>query len=88
MAFTFSRIIPDNKIVKAKQSYLAIWPNNDTIDDPDWVDPQDGTKAPKVAKYSDVVWIKRKLQEELKKIYHNGLQKLATKLAEKDDPFE
>jgi hypothetical protein len=35
----------------------AYFPNTETIDDPDWVDPEDGTEAPQIQKYTDDEWL-------------------------------
>ena len=35
----------------------AYFPNTETVDKPGWVDPEDGTEAPQVLKYTDAEWL-------------------------------
>jgi hypothetical protein len=41
------------------EDILYIHPNSLTVNDPAWVDPEDGTLAPQIAAYSDTDWIDR-----------------------------
>jgi hypothetical protein len=39
-------------------AFLRVHPNRETVSDPEWVDPGDGSIAPKIPKYTDAQWIK------------------------------
>ena len=54
--------IPTAKIEQARAGWLQIYPNTETIADPEWVDPEDGTDAPQVAKYTDAEWFAEKIR--------------------------
>jgi hypothetical protein len=54
---------PDVNKVADMESYLRIHPNIRTIDDPAWVDPEDGTEAPQIPEYTDGQWVKQHIVE-------------------------
>jgi len=45
------------RLIGYKAEFYAVYPNSDTIDDPAWVDPEDGTEAPQIPKYTDSRWV-------------------------------
>lgn len=49
--------VPDLKMGNYVDDYVYVHKNVEQIDDPKWVDPEDGTKAPKVNKYTDEEWM-------------------------------
>ena len=55
---TLSYTIPQEKAVEYIDDYIYIHKNIETIPDPEWVDPEDGTSAPQIAKYTDAQWIR------------------------------
>ncbi len=71
--------IPSDKVAIALEGFLAIYPNNETIDDPEWVDPEDGTQAPLIAKYTDLEWVTEKLRRLIVKDIRRGLQMIANR---------
>lgn len=50
--------IPNEKVDEYVAHYVYVHKNNETIDDPEWVDPEDGSMAPQVPKYTDRQWVK------------------------------
>lgn len=86
MSKTFTDTVPTHMEDKVKGAYLAIWPNTDTIDDPDY----DGDETPpQIPKYpNDWVWIAYKLKLNNRQIYHNGLQIVNNRDVVLDEPFE
>ena len=74
--------IPDAKVTTALQGFLAIYPNNDTIPDPEWVDPDDGSVAPEVEKYTNNQWVNEKIRSIVVRDIRRGLQKLANQAAQ------
>lgn len=69
--------IPEAKVTKAAQGFLALYPNNETIPDPEWVDPEDGSEAPKINKYLVKDWVEEVVMRNLIRDVHRGLKKLA-----------
>ena len=53
-----SYTIPEAKVAEYIADYVYIHKNTETQDDPEWVDPEDGTTAPQVAKYTDAQWVR------------------------------
>ena len=49
--------IPASRRAKAKLNFLAYQPNTKTVDDPDWVDPEDGSSPDQIPKYTDLEWL-------------------------------
>ncbi len=68
--------IPSAKVTKAAQGYLAVYPNNETIPDPAWIDPEDGSMVSQIPKYTTKQWVEEKLMRILIRDVHRGLQKL------------
>ena len=58
--------IPAEKAAEYVADYCYIHKNTETIDDPEWVDPEDGTIAPQVAKYTDGAWVKEHILRSIK----------------------
>ncbi len=73
--------VPEAKVPKALEGWLALFPNSETKDDPEWVDPEDGSIAPQVPKYTDKQWVEEKDLRIFIRNIHRGLQKLADKEA-------
>lgn len=69
---TLNFIISDAKVAKAKAGFLRKKPNREKIADPEWVDPQDGSNAPRIKKYTDNQWIKEKIRREIVEIIEAG----------------
>ena len=81
-AFAADIIIPlkivSENVGLASQGFLAIYPNSETIDNPEWVDPGDGSVADKIAKYDTTKkWVIEKMRRILVRDIHRGLDKLA-----------
>ena len=70
---TLTLIIPEAKVDTAKTGFLKIYPNGETMDDPEWVDPEDGSEAPQIAKYDDKSWIKEKVRRIIVRDIRRGL---------------
>ena len=77
-----SLTIPDAKVQIALQGFLKIYPNNETIADPDWVDPEDGSEAPQIAKYTNAEWVKEQVRRIIIRDVRRGLQMIATQNAQ------
>ena len=51
--------IPAGKLAEYVGDYIYVHKNTETIPDPAWVDPEDGSQAPQVAKYAtDAAWVR------------------------------
>ncbi len=50
--------INNDRLQRVVDGLLEVYPNNETMDDPSWVDPKDGSVAPTVQRYSDNAWLK------------------------------
>lgn len=69
--------ILDAKVAKAVEGFLKIHPNIETIADPNWVDPEDGSVAPQIAKYPTTkAWAEEWLSRMLTRDAKRGLQML------------
>ena len=69
------------KLAQYKDEFLVIHPNNETMDDPNWVDPEDGSTAPLVPKYTNAEW----LEEYTKRHFIRQLQVGKRKLLQQND---
>ena len=58
--------IADDKVEDYKNAYLFVHSNTEMIDDPDWVDPEDGTTVTQIAKYTDVQWVREHIMRGIK----------------------
>ena len=58
--------IPSDKVTEYISDYVYVHKNTEQIDDPEWVDSEDGTKAPKVNKYTDVEWAREHILRYIK----------------------
>lgn len=77
--------IPEAKVATALEGFLKIYPNNETISDPEWVDPDpnsDNELAPQIAKYTNKQWIKEKFRRILISHIRRGLQITANESAQ------
>lgn len=79
--------IPSGKVEKALEGFLTIYPNRETIPDPEWVDPEDGSEAPQIPKYSNKSWVVEKVRRLIVRDVRRGLQmkKNRDNIIEKDD---
>ena len=69
--------IVSEKVTPAVAGFLKIHPNVETIPDPTWVDPEDGTVAPQIAKYATTkAWAEEWLSRALIRDCKRGLQML------------
>lgn len=73
--------IPEAKVAIAVQGFLAIYPNIETIPDPEWVDPEDGSPEDTLPKYTIKQWVAEKMRRLLVTDVRRGLQMLATAAA-------
>jgi len=73
--------IPEAKAAKALEGFLAIYPNKETIPDPKWIDPKDGSEAPQIPRYTDREWVKEQVRRLIVRDIHRGLQMKANQAA-------
>jgi len=57
--------IPVSKRIMAKENILAYIPNNQMIDDPNWVDPGDGSIPDQIPEFTDLEWLNEKVWDFL-----------------------
>ncbi len=69
--------IPDAKVAIALEGFLKIYPNIEKIPDPEWVDPEDGSLASPVAKYTIQEWVTETIRRNIVRDIRVGLQKKA-----------
>ena len=69
--------VPSEKVEVATAGFLKIYPNNETVPDPNWVDPVDGTPPDTVAKYTTKQWVTEKVRRNLVRDIRRGLQMIA-----------
>ena len=74
--------IPEEKVSKAVEGFLKIYPNNETVPDPTWVDPDDGSEAPQIPKYTTKEWVEEKLRRLLVRDIRRGLQMISNETAQ------
>ena len=79
---TISVVIPEAKVAQALAGFLKIYPNTETKPDPDWVDPQDGSEAPQIAKYSNSAWVREQVRRLIVRDVRRGLQMAANEEAQ------
>ncbi len=82
---TITLRIPDAKVATALQGFLAIYPNIEKVDDPSWVDPLDGSFAPKIAVYTNSQWVSEKIRRNTVRDIRRGLQMIANQAAKITD---
>lgn len=66
--------IPNAKAAWVVEGYTYMYPNSETIDDPAWVDPLDGSTPDQIPKYTDKQWVKEKIRRNILKIIRRGHQ--------------
>lgn len=49
-------INPADRRARVKANILVSNPNTETIPDPNWIDPEDGSSQPLIPKFSDEEW--------------------------------
>ena len=81
--FTIS--IPDGNLVADKTAFLAVHKNNEMIPDPEWINPEDGSEAPLINKYTDAEWIREYVRQHLKGQIERGYNVLHRNAQEKVD---
>jgi len=64
--------IPEGKVAEYAADYLRIHPNRETIADPEWVDPEDGSVAPQIPVYTNGQWIKEHIRRWIAKQIKRG----------------
>ena len=64
---TLSYTIPDGKKADYIADYIYIHKNDETKDDPEWVDPEDGSVAPQVPAFSDGAWVREHILRGIRK---------------------
>lgn len=74
--------IPAARRAKAIINIVAAEPNNITVDDPEWVDPGDGSQPNQLPKYTDWKWLNELVWEYLKTRNSRGHEILAKRAAE------
>ena len=70
MDVTITLTIPSAKVAKASEGYLKLFPNTETIPDPN----NEGETLPK---YTDKQWIEYKIRETVIRDIHRGLGMIA-----------
>lgn len=83
LKFNIADGLPQTKLLQIKTAVFACLPNNETKDDPDWVDPEDGSVAPEVPVFTNKEWADEIVWRYLKKMYLRGEDKLAAQAASK-----
>lgn len=68
-----SYTIPEGKKAEYIAAYVFVHKNTETIPDPEWVDPEDGSEAPQVAKYSDGAWVREHIKRSIRKQIVRGM---------------
>ena len=71
---TLTLTIPEAKVETALQGFLKIYPNSETIQDPQ-ADPEVDTP---IAKYTNAQWVKEKLRRIVVRDVRRGLQMIAS----------
>lgn len=66
--------IPEAKVTTALEGFLTIYPNVETIDDPEWVDPEDGSEVPQIKKYTTKEWVTEQIRRIVVRDIRRGLQ--------------
>ena len=74
--------MPAAKRAKAKENILAYMPNSQTIDDPAWVDPGDGSQPDQIPKFTDIEWLNEIVWKHLKSCNSRGHDILVDQAAE------
>ena len=55
-------LIDDAKLDRIVADWIYIYKNSETICDPDWVDPEDGSECERIPKYTDNQWIREHIR--------------------------
>ena len=79
---TITITIPEAKVAIALQGWLEIYPNDETIPDPEWVDPEDGSVVNQIPKYSNAQWVTEKVRRIIVRDVKRGLQMKANQEAQ------
>jgi len=69
--------IASDKVAEYVEAYCYVHKNGETKDDPDWVDPEDGTTADQVPKYNDTAWVREHILRKIKKQIIRGKNAMA-----------
>ena len=54
--------VPSGKVAEYVDDYVYVHENTETIDDPEWVDPEDGSEPDQIAKYTNGQWVKEHIR--------------------------
>jgi len=67
------------KLSKYDEAILMVLPNSDTIDDPNWVDPEDGSLPDQIPKYTGSQWLDECTRRYWLRIINVGKKQLYAK---------
>ena len=67
--------IPSEKVAEYVAHYVYVHKNTETMDDPEWEDPEDGTTAPQIPKYTDGQWVKEHIIRSVRQQIVRGRNK-------------
>ena len=81
---TVTKKIPDAKLADFRAGFLAKIPVPQ-IQDPDWVDPEDGTPPDMINAYSDLQHFANVLEDYYKQVHFTGKKWLAKQATVIDD---
>ena len=73
-------LIDNEKIDGIVADWVYIYTNSETIADPEWVDPEDGSEVPQIPKYTDSQWIKEHIRRWIVQQIKRSRQKQARDL--------
>ena len=78
------KVIPSAKLADFRAGFLRKEPVPQ-IPDPAWVDPEDGTQAPLIDKYSELQHFANVLAQDWRMIYKAGKKRLSNDASAVDD---
>ena len=61
-----SYTIPEGKVAEYIAYYVYRFANKETIPDPAWVNPEDGSEAPRILKYTDAQWVREHIMRTIR----------------------
>lgn len=78
-------INPAGKRARIKANILASKPNTETILDPNWVDPEDGSSQTRISKFTDAEWYNKMVLDFFQIHIERGAEILRKQAAEPVD---
>ena len=66
--------IPSGKAALYLGHWLELYPNTETIKDPDWIDPKDGSEQPDINVFTNREWIEEHILRDLKRDVRRGFK--------------